>query len=353
MAITPETLRLVERMRAQVDDITDRRIRALVRAWVNAWDTLTLELIHAIDELLDLGDGGWPGRSQIYRAVRTRRALELVEQALNQLAADAATGIGDDAQQAVAIGAHGQGEIIASQLPTPAQAGGTNLAARMNRVTEQAISTIVTRTTQQITSLAKPLPADSAAAVRRELVRGVTVGANPRVAASRMLRNLEGEFNGGLQRALVIARTEILDAHRAAAAAGQAANADVLRGWVWLARLDRRTCPSCWSKHGTVHPLDVPGPLDHQQGRCSRGPVTKSWADLGIKGTTEPPSILPDAQQTFAGLPEEDQRAIMGPRRLELLRNNEIDWSDLAKRRSTDGWRDSYIPTPVRDLMNG
>ena len=109
-------------------------------------------------------------------------------------------------------------------------------------------------------------------------------------------------------------------------------------------------CPSCWSMHGSVHNVDDFGPIDHQQGRCTSIPTTKSWADLGFD-IEEPPSVLPDARQVFDDLPAEQQTAILGKDRLDLLRSGQIQWADLATRRSTDGWRDSIVPTPVSALL--
>ena len=102
--------------------------------------------------------------------------------------------------------------------------------------------------------------------------------------------------------------------------------------------------------HGTEHPPSVAGPLDHQQGRCDRLPVTASWKDLGFEGVEEPPSIVPDARAWFDGLPETERAAILGDTRLALLDSGQITWDDLVTRRETRGWRPSYVPTPVAAL---
>lgn len=150
----------------------------------------------------------------------------------------------------------------------------------------------------------------------------------------------------------VIARTEMLDAHRAASRAQQdrLVAQGAVTGWEWIATLDRRTCPSCLAMHGTQHPPSVAGPLDHQQGRCDRLPVAASWKDLGFD-IPEPEPILPDARAWFDNLPQSEREQIMGATRLGLLDAGKIQWSDLAGRRETSGWRPSYAPTPVRDLV--
>jgi len=97
--------------------------------------------------------------------------------------------------------------------------------------------------------------------------------------------------------------------------------------------------------------MSEPGPLDHHQGRCSRTPKTKSWADLGFD-IDEPADELPDARAIFNALPREEQLKIMGPARLQLLDDNAIEWADLSTRRTTPDWRDSYHVTAVADLTN-
>lgn len=153
--------------------------------------------------------------------------------------------------------------------------------------------------------------------MKAELIRGITVGDNPKRTATRIVKRTDGRFNGGLTRAMSIACTEVLDASRAATHAADKANANVMRGWVWGAELGARTCPSCLANHGTEHPIEEEAPIDHHQGRCTRIPLTKSWADLGFAGIEKPPSLLQDSQEWFDGLTPGTQREIMGPERLK------------------------------------
>ncbi|GAA2860040.1 phage head morphogenesis protein [Nonomuraea rubra] len=349
MAITAETLAIAERLRRQVGSIVDDVTRSLTAAWVGAWDQVVVEVIAAIGELLQLGDGKWPTRRQIFRSARTISALDLIGQTLDRLATATLAQTAVAAAQAARLGIEAQGDLVASQLPY----GSTRaLAAKYGVQQADTIDAIARRTAERINAKHWPLSDEATRRMKNELVRGVVVGDNPREAAARMVRNLEGEFNGGLGRALNLARTEILDSHRAAAEAGQEAHGDVLAGWVWHCELNSsrgRTCPACWALHGTVHPLSEPGPIDHQQGRCSRTPKTKSWADLGFD-VPEPPDLIPNAREVFDLLPEDEQVAIMGRRRLDLLRSGEIEWEDLPQLRTTPDWRDSYGVRPVKDL---
>jgi hypothetical protein len=350
VVIRRETLRLTAELRRTVAHITDSQTRNLVAAWVRAWDTLAPEYDTAItDLLLTVEAGRWPTRSQIYRSDRAYRALGATQRQLVKLAQQAGVDVTKAMAEAVAVAARMQPRVVASQMPRVA---GTSLqlAARFDQVDERTLELIVERTATQIENALDPLAGSALESMRQALIRGVAVGDNPREAARRMVRGLEEQFNGGLTRAMTIARTEILDAHRRAAMAQHLANRDVLAGWVWTAELSRRTCPSCWAQHGSLHPLEEQGPLDHQQGRCARTPKTKSWRDLGFT-TYEPPDVLPDAQAVFKELPQADRLAIMGPARLDALERGEIAWADLSQRRVTSGWRDSYRVRPVRDLV--
>lgn len=344
MAITHETLRLVAQMRAAVIGLADGPTRSMTAAWVRAWDSIAYEFALALDELVQMSGNRWPTRGQIERAARAKGALDTARRALERLAGEARSEITIAATAGIHLGVAGQYDIVISQLPPGAQ------GPRFRQVADNELAAIVDRTAQQITAHTAPISAAATEAIKTQLVRGIAMGDNPREVARRMLARVEGEFHGGLARAMNIARTEILDAHRNAAMLSQLANSDILRGWVWTASLTGRTCASCWSKHGSEHPLDEPGPQDHPSGRCSRTPLTKTWRELGF-GISEPPSLIPDAQATFRQLPRAEQLHVMGPGRLAALDRGDVAWSDLSRLRSNPGWRDSWSAAPVKDLL--
>lgn len=339
MPVTTRTLRLQRELDDALTRVTDAQTRDLVRAWVTAWDEVAPDLTAVLLDMLVAGDR--VTRTQLLRSTRLRKALAVIADKLDTLAADAGVRITSDLQAVIDMAGGAQASVIDSQLP-PNSPDLVDLQA-WSRVDERQISAIVERSTQQITALSKPLSTEAYDAVRRELIRGVASGSNPRETARRIIARAEGGFNGGLNRALTIARTETLDAHRAAAAVAQAQHADVLGAWMWLADLSSRTCPACLAQHGTQHALTEPGPLGHQQCRCSRMPVTKTWAELGFEGLEEPRSLVPDAEEFFNGLPAADQVAILGRGRYDAWTAGEFPMTAWAERRTTAGWRDSYV----------
>ncbi|MEV7962403.1 phage minor head protein [Oerskovia paurometabola] len=352
MAVNDRTLHLAERMRAELNAHVDKATNDLVAAWVYAWDDLAMVWETAIADLVAhqaAHDGAWPPAWRIAQAERVQRALDATRAALDGLAQQTNTRVIETLPVLTADAAEWQARLIASQMPPTAVAGSGALSVTFNRVDVGALRAIVERTTEQVTALTRPLSSEATAAMSRHLVRGIALGDNPATAAQRMLNEVESGFNGGLPRALTIARTEMLDAYRESARDQRKANADVLAGWQWQATLDRRTCPSCLAKHGQTHPADSPGPTDHQNGRCAALPVTKSWRELGFD-VEDSPSTLPDARAWFDSLPDADQLKVMGAERLDLLRSGSVTWDDLSTRKSTPGWRDSHHVTSVRDL---
>jgi hypothetical protein len=261
------------------------------------------------------------------------RTLTTVARTETLVAVRAAVKIGDDYQT----------EMIAAQLPKDHRG---MVESRRGDLVD-----IFTRTSRRVSILVRAIPDHVDTAMRRTIARVAMSRLRPDTS-QMLLRNTEAAFNLGLSRALVIARTEALDAHRQAAAVGQAANAEVLEGWIWLARLDRDTCSACFVLHGSVHPLTEMGPDGHQQCRCQRVPKAKSWKELGFD-IPEPDDLIPDGQSIFRSMPREQQLRILGPTRLDLLDRGDIEWGDLATERRTPGWRRSFVPTPVNQLIEG
>jgi hypothetical protein len=236
------------------------------------------------------------------------------------------------------IAGSAQASIIDSQLP-PAGQHLIDLA-EWTRVDARSVEAIVKRSTQQITSRMRPLSRDAQRAVRAELVRGYAAGQNPRRTAGRIVARTQGRFNGGLTRALTIARTETLDASRAGGHIGRLQNADVLDGWEWHCEFGARTCPACIAKDGTIHPLDEPGPNDHPNGRCAAIPRAKSWADLGID-LPEPAPLRQTGQQWFDAQPASTQRQILGPSRYDAWKAGDYPPERWAVMQDNTGWRPS------------
>ncbi|MFW0774509.1 phage minor head protein [Paenarthrobacter nitroguajacolicus] len=344
MTITPETLRLSDQAKAALIRISDQHLNSLVAAWVGVWDELGPEFETAILELALVATDGSISRGALARSRRLATTLELATQRLEELANMIGETVGPDLAAIAEDGRASQIAMIQSQLP----AGQISIVT--DRLNPRSIDAMVNRTLERIHKDSRPLPADVVRLMKSELIRGIALGDNPRKTAQRIVRRSERRFNGGLTRAMTIARTEVLDMHRVGSQIADKDNTDILEGWRWHAALSARTCPSCLANHGTMHPASEPGPVDHHQGRCARLPQTKSWADLGFTGVTEPVDAFPDAREWFDNLTVESQLEIMGKERLALLQSGKIGWEDLTTRTKNGQWRDSMTATPLAAL---
>ena len=344
MAYSDETESLLWRLWNQLSQIDQAQVRMAAAAWAEAWDDVVPELSAALDELVVAAANDRLTRAQIVRAERLTNALDLIRVRLAGVVDYTAAQVIGDLDHVVYNAGFITELMVNSQLHDDITAG--RAQSTWSRVDPVAVNEIVQRSTEQITALSLPLAPEATEVMRRELVRGMLVGANPRETARRMVARTETIFNGGLSRAMTIARTETLDAYRLAAELSASQHTDVLAGWTWVADLGPRTCPACWSMHGSVHDQSEPGPLGHQNCRCARVPKTKTWKDLGFD-IEEPPSILPDGKTAFDAMSAADQRQVLGPRRYAAWKAGDYPMSDWAVRRENAAWRPSYVPSPA------
>ena len=312
------------------------------------WDVLRRQraaiarlIDEASDEALLMWARTWTDlRAQIEAEVERRGQARM----LTYSADYAGARLVEVAQRSSAVLADAARRLIELSLADAAALIGAQLPANwpLSRPAKPELDAIVQRATTQITSRMWVLSDEATEAMRRRLVQGVAAGRNPRDTARLIVRDVQDAFDGGLARAQVIARTETIDAYRAGAKAHHEANSDVLAGWVWLAKLSERTCPSCVAMHGTEHALDEPGPLDHPQGRCSRMPLVKPELVPGAPAPT-----IESGPEWLARQPEGVQRSVLGPRRFEAWQDGGYPVSRWAVRRESPDWRASYAPGPI------
>ncbi|PRZ15154.1 phage minor head protein [Nesterenkonia sandarakina] len=342
--MTDETRRIAMARRAEIVELSDAAVIAIATAWVNLWDELEPQYDQLVQDLVTQYPAG-ATPAQLDQAERVTQAMQTTRERLDELAEYADQRIIQDIESIVA----GAPPVVLDGLRSQLPAGQASAVIRFGGVSDTALAAIVARTTSQIHTATAPLSADMEAAMKRNLTKGIIDGANPRTTARRIVRDTEGAFNGGLARASRIARTEQIDAHRAAHAATVAENTDLIAARVWMATPDARTCMSCVAMSGTEFPVDTVGPEDHPQGRCAFIDKLRPWSELGIDAD-EPPDIDTNLTGWFDGLTEDTQRQMLGPGRYELWQQGSIGWDDLSVRRENDDWRAAYYETPLREL---
>lgn len=321
---------LARQLRVRLDAQVNPATRDLLGAWSRAYLLIRQDLVDAAVEAAERG----PLSPADFRSGRLGDAMNAASLLLRQLSRSTGVTITSRLQDVVA----GSAEVTASFVAASASAQGVQ--AVVATLAPETLDAIVRRTTQQIASRTIPLTQQAERALRDQLVRGVARGAGPRDVARLMLEQTRGVFGGGMARAVNLARTEMVDAHRATSMAVRQANGEYVTGWAWSAKLDDRTCPACWAMHGTEHPA-TETMRGHQSCRCVPVPVL-AWDTPGeaVGGT---------AEAKFRALPREQQLRVMGPGRLQALEDG-VGWDRLAQVRDNPGWRQGTYATPVREL---
>lgn len=320
----------------------------LIAAWSDAWEQLEPEFEHAITEILTpraAGDRLRP--STMARSRRLAQALEQARDRVTSILTDHGARVEDQLPGMLDAALAGHHAMVAAQLPP---AGTPGLTIAFDQVSRDALDWIVTRTLDRVHALSIPLPAEVEVALRRALVRGVAVGDNPVTVARDLIAHTGTAFNGGLPRAVTIARTEMLDATRAAEQAWEETNPGVMAGWAWVAALDSKCCAACLAMHGTEHPPEESGPDGHPRCRCARVPRTRSWEDLGIRGLRDTRPVIQTGEEWLGDQDDTTVTQILGPTRADLWRTGRADLSDMVTVRDNPDWRRSHTLTPIRDL---
>ena len=352
MAVNREVRRVEQALYAWTTSRLDAQSEALIRAWVEAWEEVEAEVEAALYELVAAAANGRVTRTQMLRSQRLQAALGRMADALERAVGRQVEILTADLMAEIRRVADAEAAMLAAQLPAQIGTAAASLPVSVSVIgaSSDQIAAIVRRATEQITKVTYPISAEAYAAIRRQLLRGIAVGSNPRTVARRAVQAVEGAFHGGLSRALTIARTEMLTAHRTAAQVVDLANADIVTEWQWEAHLGPRTCRSCLANHGKRFPIETPGPNDHPSGRCSRVPITKSWEELGIAGVREPkPLAGRDAEAYFNRLSESNQRAILGNRGYEAWKAGKYPMSAWTEERENPGWHAAwYATTPPK-----
>jgi SPP1 gp7 family putative phage head morphogenesis protein len=341
----------IERFRRELLRNERRAASELVRVYGETWKRIKAEL-----DLLDAEyqaakeRGELPGPDWIYRYNRARSFRDQIERELLTFVQYAEAKIRQQQIDAIEAAERHAEELVRQILGKPP----AGLTIDWNRIDRSSVQTILgmVQADSPLHKLLMSISASGAQAAEDALVQGMLLGKNPREVA-RELRKVLGV---ALSRALTIARTETLRAHREATRASYQANDDIVKGWVWHAALDTRTCAACWVMHGTHHKnseiLD-----DHPNGRCAMIPETYSWAEIGARFGIDL-SDIPDTNpyiesgiSLFERLSPDEQRAILGPTKYDAWLNGKFDLADIVGRAHSHIWGTHRYEKSLKALL--
>lgn len=173
------------------------------------------------------------------------------------------------------------------------------------------------------------------------------------LARGRALRSVASELEQGIRgmtasRALTIARTETLRAHREAHFQSYRRNEALVASWIWTAAVannERPPCAACFAMHGSEHPLDERMET-HPNCRCRMVPKRKAFR--GIEPTGPATRIRPGAVE-FRALPPGVARRVLGPTRYRAFVRNQFRFEELASY-TENAWGRTLRVTPLRTM---
>jgi hypothetical protein len=178
---------------------------------------------------------------------------------------------------------------------------------------------------------------DAVDGLTEALLKAVAQGINPRDTAKAMADGLAD----GLNRMLVIARTEQIRAFRESAYQQYVASG-VVEGFYRISAHDDRVCAACLFAEGEFYPLDSGERLDdHPQGRCAMVPKVKGMPAVEFQL----------GKDWFKEQDEETQRNIIGDAKWDAWQDGKFELEDLVTKTQDDTWGGSVKPTPLSELV--
>lgn len=260
--------------------------------------------------------------SWVRRKAMLEQAMARIGSRLNQLSASVSAEIASSQRAAIELGsAQAIDTMSAGQR---ASTGRLSVRATFSRAPVEAMEQMIgfVGDGSPLRAVLSRYGEESREAISETLVTGIVEGKNPRTIS----REIREQVDGNRAKALTIARTEVLRAHRAAALENYRENMDVVEGWMWMAQLDARTCVVCWAMHGTVHPLSEDFGT-HPNCRCSPLPVVR-----GARIELEP------GVARFERLSEEEKLEVLGKKAYAQYQSGRLSIVDLVGREDDRRW---------------
>lgn len=166
------------------------------------------------------------------------------------------------------------------------------------------------------------------------LMNGIARGLGPGAVAHEMVDGM----GMGLDRAILIARTEMAKSYRMASTE-QYRESGVVSGFRRLVSQET-ACIGCLMLDGET--FDVESELDdHPAGKCIAVPIVKLVA----------PPQWTTGKEWFEGLDPEEQKARMGGERFELWKEGKFQLKDLARKSVSETWGECPRVATVEELV--
>ena len=327
----PLVVRVLRAYRTTIDDLETVLMDDMGRRWLQIERVLRSDMSALAEEMARRTAAGETiteqmiFRSQKYKTLNNHMAVEI--QKYNK---DYAVGAISDAQvRNATLGINASQDAITAMYPSP-------LSASFDRINVGAVEAAVgfAGDGSPLIKLLKEDYGDAASGVIDALTNGLGRGLGPTQIANDMANGM----GMGLDRAMLIARTEAARSYRAASVQ-QYRDSGVVDGFMRLVK-KATACAGCLMLDGERFEL-AEDLEDHPRGKCQAIPVVEGIA-------------APDwdkGPEWFLDQNEAKQISILGPTKYKLWKDGKIKLSDMARKTRSAVWGDSPRPATLKELV--
>ena len=345
-----------------------RNASALVHAYTEAWKRIRKQLDSLKAEMQSLAEPGESvGPDWLLRSDRAKALQAQIEKELLKFTRLAESKTLQEQDKAIDLALEQSRDLTEIAI-------GYGLGTFWNRINRNAVEIMIgmNQPGSPLHRLLNDADIAGAAAAQDALVQGVMLGYSP----AKIAREIRDALGIALNRALTIARTEVLRAYREASYQSYNANADIVEGWQWLTAGDELVCLPCRLQNGTKHPI-TERMNSHPNCRCTAEPVTISWKELGEKygmdfadmdnapvdidalaakwGMSEKQVSRYKINQMggtewIRSLPEREQIKLMGNTRWEAWQSGKVKLEDMLTYRYSSDWGQTLAVKNLSEL---
>jgi hypothetical protein len=327
----PLVVSTLRQFRVALELREDALVESMAGQWLEIENRLDAQIGLLAREMADLKDAGKPITEQLVWRQQRYQSLKVQMQAeIAKYNTSAVTTISLYQAQNAMLGIDAAKAAITTQLGP----FGTN----WNRINLEAVQNMIgfAGDGSPLRSLLAEDYPDAVDGLLKALINGVARGESPIQTA----RAMKDGMAGGLQRALVIARTETARAYRMASTE-QYRQSGVVRGFRRLV-FRQTACLACLMLDSEL--FDLASELDdHPAGKCSALPL--------CNGVSDP--TWQTGAQWFQTLTADQQREKLGPEKYAAWKDGLFKLSDLGAKQHNDTWGSSPRVPSLKELTGG
>lgn len=322
-------VRAVREFRASMEALDTQTVESLGLRWLSIENSLQSDIAALAEEMSRRTAANEViTRQMIYRAERYQVLRDQLSAQIVRYNKEAVGVIADAQTRAATLGIDSAQAAIFASYPSP-------LSASFNRVNVGAVEHLI-----GISGDGKPLKnlldkavGDASSGIVDALINGLGKGEG----ALQIARAMADGMGLGLDRSVLIARTETNRAYRSASVEQYRASG-VVTGFFRLVNKST-ACPACLALDGEE--FDLASEFeDHPNGNCTCVPMVRG---------VDPPE-WEKGPDWFASQDPAKQLSILGAGRFELYQNG-TPLSDFVTHSHSDVWGDAPALRPLRDMI--